>query len=110
VIGGCVATGREIVVSRVLILIRAPLIAVTPRLVVIGPRLIEIARRLVVIRRRLILITRRVVAIIHGAICAFDGPHPDEFAATGMAILAGSFTMIRPRRRIAAMVVPARWP
>jgi hypothetical protein len=67
-IGGCVATGREIVVSRVLILIRAPLIAVTRRLVVIGPRLIEIARRLVVIQRRLIEITRHVVAIIHETI------------------------------------------
>ena len=64
-IGGCVSTGSEIVVSRVLILIRASLIAVTPRLVVIRPRLIQITRRLVVIRRRLILTTRDVVAIIH---------------------------------------------
>jgi len=54
VIVGCVSTGSEIVVSRVLILIRASLIAVTPRLIVIRPRLI--------------LITRRVVGIIHGAI------------------------------------------
>jgi hypothetical protein len=80
VIGGCVSTGSEIVVSRVLILIRASLIAVTPRLIAIRPRLILITRRLIVIRPRLILITRRVVGIIHGAI-----PHQmkrtgDEFA------------------------------
>ena len=67
-IGAGVATGCEIGVSRMLILIRASLIAVTPRLVVIRPGLILITRHLVVIRRRLILITRRVVAIIHGAI------------------------------------------
>jgi hypothetical protein len=80
VIGGCVSTGSEIVVSRVLILIRGSLVAVTPRLIAIRPRLILITRRLVVIRRRLILITRRVVGIIHGAIPHQMGRTGDEFA------------------------------
>ena len=102
-IGACVATGREIVVSRMLILIRASLIAVTPRLVVIRPRLIPITRRLVVIRRRLILITRRVVAIIHGAICASDGPHPDEFAATHL-------TTARPADHLTTFFIASPFP
>jgi hypothetical protein len=60
VIGDRVAARREIVVSSVLILIRAPLIAITRRLVVIRPRLILVARRLVALRDR--PITRRRVA------------------------------------------------
>ena len=62
-IGERVATGREITVSGVLILISASLITRTPRLVVIRPRLILITRGLVTIRPRLILVTRRLVAI-----------------------------------------------
>jgi len=68
VIGDRVATGREIIVSSVLILIRASLIALTPALVVIRPRLILITRRLVAIRPRLILVTRRLLAITRRAI------------------------------------------
>src|SRR5207237_8666900 len=63
VIGTPVTTGREIIVSSVLILIRASLIARTRGLVVIRPRLILITRRLVGIRPRLILISRRLVGI-----------------------------------------------
>jgi hypothetical protein len=103
VIGGCVSTGSEIVVSCVLILIRASLIAVTPRLVVIRPRLIPITRRLVVIRRRLIPITRRVVAIIHGAIAHPMEPHPDEFAATHL-------TTARPADHLTTFFIASPFP
>jgi len=77
VIGDCVSTCSEIVVSRVLILIRASLIAFTPRLVMIRRSLIQITRCLVTIRRSLIEITRRMVAIIHGTI-----PHPMDRTRT----------------------------
>jgi len=63
VIGSPVATGREIIVSSVLILIRASLIARTRGLVVVRPRLILITRRLVVVQARLILVTLGLVAI-----------------------------------------------
>ena len=62
-IGDRVATGREIIVSSVLILIRASLIARTRGLVVIRPRLILITHRLVGIRPRLILLMPRLIAI-----------------------------------------------
>ena len=58
-----VATGREIIVSSVLILIRASLIARTRRLVVVRPRLILITRRLVVVRPHLILVPPRLTRI-----------------------------------------------
>src|SRR5207247_663428 len=63
VIGDPVATGREIIVCSVLILIRASLIARTRGLVVVRPRLILITRRLVVVQARLILVTLGLVAI-----------------------------------------------
>jgi hypothetical protein len=56
--GDSVATGREINVSSLLILVRASLVALARRLVVIRPCLILITRRLVLIRRCLILIAR----------------------------------------------------
>jgi hypothetical protein len=62
-IGEPVATGREIVVSRVLILVRASLIAFTRGLVVIRPGLILIARRLVLFGPGLIPVTAGLVAI-----------------------------------------------
>jgi hypothetical protein len=65
VIRGCIATGSEIVVGCVLILVRASLIAVALRLVVIRPDLILVTRRLVEIRPRLVEITRRAVAVAH---------------------------------------------
>jgi hypothetical protein len=49
VMGGRVATGRELIVSSVLILVRTSLVTLARRLVVIRPRLILIARRLIVI-------------------------------------------------------------
>jgi hypothetical protein len=58
-----VATGGEIVVGSVLILIRTSLIARARSLVVIRPRLILITRRLVLVRRRLIPVTPRLTAI-----------------------------------------------
>jgi hypothetical protein len=58
VVADRVATGREIIVGSVLILIRASLIALTRSLVVIRPRLILIARRLVAITHHLVAITR----------------------------------------------------
>src|SRR5436190_1093701 len=61
VVGDRVATGREIIVGSVLILIRASLIALTRSLVVIRPGLILITRRLVAITRRLVAITRPLV-------------------------------------------------
>jgi hypothetical protein len=61
VVGDRVATGREIIVGSVLILIRASLIALTRSLVVIRPRLILITRRLVAITRPLVAITQRAV-------------------------------------------------
>ena len=48
-IGGRVATGRELIVGGVLIVVRASLVALTGRLVVIRPRLILITRRLIAI-------------------------------------------------------------
>src|SRR5207247_101586 len=63
VIRNPVATGGEIIVSSVLILIRASLIARTRGLVVVRPRLILIACRLVVVRPRLIPVTPRLAAI-----------------------------------------------
>lgn len=74
--GDRVATGREIVVGGVLIVIRASLVAVTRRLVAIGPRLILITRGLIVIRPRLILIARGLVAIVRAG---------QELGATGRA-------------------------
>src|SRR5207249_10560896 len=82
VISDRVATGREVIVSSVLILIRTSLIARTPRLVVIRPRLILITPRLVAIRRRLILITRRLGAITHRAITDVIRRPGKEFGAT----------------------------
>jgi hypothetical protein len=67
VIRGGIATGGEIVVGRMLILLRASLIAVARGLVVVRPDLILVTRRLVVLRPRLIEITRRAAAAIHGA-------------------------------------------
>src|SRR5947209_17757643 len=61
VVGDRVATGREIIVGSVLILIRASLIALTRSLVVIRPSLILITRRLVAITRPLVAITRAAV-------------------------------------------------
>ena len=60
-IGDRVATGREIIVGSVLILIRASLITLTRSLVVIRPSLILITRRLVAITRPLLTITQRAV-------------------------------------------------
>src|SRR6266576_1220736 len=56
-----VATGREIIVGSVLILIRASLITLTRSLVMIRPSLILITRRLVAITRPLLTITQRAV-------------------------------------------------
>src|ERR1700730_5653883 len=56
-----VTSGREIIVSCMLIVIGAALIAVACRLVVIRPGLVLITCRLVAIRRKVILVTRRVV-------------------------------------------------
>jgi len=61
VVGNGVATGREIIVGSVLILIRASLIALTRSLVVIRPRLILITRRLVAITRPLVAISQLAV-------------------------------------------------
>ena len=61
--GAFVATGREILVGRVLILVRASLITFTGALVVIRPRLVLITRRLVTIRPRLILVSLDLAAI-----------------------------------------------
>src|SRR5207253_8681089 len=58
VVGDRVATGREIIVGSVLILIRASLIALTRSLVVIRPPLIQITRRLVAITLPLVALTR----------------------------------------------------
>jgi hypothetical protein len=60
-VGDRVATGREIIVGSVLILIRASLITLTRSLVVIRPRLILITRRLVAITRPVVAITRDAV-------------------------------------------------
>jgi hypothetical protein len=76
--GDCVATGREIIVGSVLILIRASLIALTRRLVVIRPRLI-------VITRRLVALTRRLVTVTHGESMALIDHAWDEFSAAGRA-------------------------
>src|SRR5205823_1808122 len=61
VVGDRVATGREIIVTSVLILVRASLIALARSLVVIRPRLILITRRLVAITCPLVTITQRAV-------------------------------------------------
>src|SRR5205823_1528518 len=61
VVSDRVATGREIIVGGVLILIRASLITLTRSLVVIRPRLILITRRLVAITRPLLAISQRAV-------------------------------------------------
>jgi hypothetical protein len=61
VVGDRVATGREIIVGSVLILVRASLIALARSLVVIRPRLILITRRLVAITCSLVTITQRAV-------------------------------------------------
>jgi hypothetical protein len=61
VVGDRVATGREVIVGSVLILIRASLIALTRSLVMIRPRLILIARRLVAITCALVAISQREI-------------------------------------------------
>jgi hypothetical protein len=71
VVGHRVATGREIIVGSVLILIRASLIALT--------------RSLVVIRPRLILITRRLVAITRGVVTHLINRTDRELGAAGRA-------------------------
>jgi hypothetical protein len=53
VVHGRVATGGEIIVSSMLILIGGPLIAIARRLILVRPRLILIARRLIVVTRGL---------------------------------------------------------
>jgi hypothetical protein len=60
-VGDRVATGREIIVGSMLILIRASLIALTRSLVVVRPRLILITHRLVAITRPLVAISQRAV-------------------------------------------------
>jgi hypothetical protein len=64
VVGDRVATGRQIIVGSVLILIRASLIALTRSLVVIRPSLILITRRLVAITRTLLAISQRTVTLV----------------------------------------------
>jgi len=54
VVHGRVASGREVIVSSVLILIGASLIAVTRRLIMVRPRLILIACSLIAVTRGLI--------------------------------------------------------
>jgi len=61
---GRVATGREIIVSSVLIFVRTSLIAITRSLVMIRPGLIAITRRLVAITQRLIASTQREIAYL----------------------------------------------
>jgi hypothetical protein len=78
-IGEPVATGREIVVRGVLILVRASLIAFTGGLVVIRPRLILITRRLVAIGPNLILVTLGLVTIGRGPIAG------EQLGAAGRA-------------------------
>ena len=62
-VGDGIATGGEVIVGSVLILVRGSLIALTRGLIVIRPRLILITRGLVVIRPRLILVALDLVAI-----------------------------------------------
>jgi hypothetical protein len=64
VVGDHVATGRQIIVGSVLILIRASLIALTRSLVVIRPSLILITRRLVALTRPLVAISQRTVTLL----------------------------------------------
>jgi hypothetical protein len=59
VVGDRVATGREVIVGSVLILIRASLIALARSLVAIRPRLVLITRRLVAITCPLVTIIQR---------------------------------------------------
>src|SRR5205085_1605271 len=82
VIGTPVATGREIIVSSVLILIRASLIARTRGLVVIRPRLILITHRLVGIRPRLILLMPRLIAISRRVITDLTDATRQELGST----------------------------
>jgi hypothetical protein len=62
-----VATGSEIIISSVLILICGSLIPLARRLVAIRPRLIPIRSSLVAIRPRLIVTTGRLIAIMCSA-------------------------------------------
>jgi hypothetical protein len=82
VIGSPVATGREIIVSSVLILIRASLIARTRGLVVIRPRLILITRRLVGVRPCLILVMPRLMAISRTVITDLTDATRQELGST----------------------------
>jgi hypothetical protein len=77
VVHGRVASGREVIVSSVLIIIGASLIAVTRGLIMIRPRLILIAciliavtRGLIMIRPHLILIACSLIAGTRGLIVA----------------------------------------
>ena len=101
-IGDCVSTCSEIVVSRVLILIRASLIAFTPRLVMIRRSLIQITRCLVTIRRSLIEITRRMVAIIHGTIA-----HPMDRTRTSSR---HPLTTARPADHLTTFFIASPFP
>jgi hypothetical protein len=60
VVGESVSAGREVVVGRVLIFIRAHLIAFARRLIVVRPRLIVVRRRLIETGQTLITLARRV--------------------------------------------------
>jgi hypothetical protein len=71
-----IAACSEIVVGRMLILVRAALVAVAGGLVVIRRGLIPIAPRLILIRRREVLITRRFVPT-HCAIRALSSAFPE---------------------------------
>jgi len=62
VVHGRVASGREVIVSSVLIIIGASLIAVTRRLIMVRPRLILIACSLIAVTRGLIAVTRGLIA------------------------------------------------
>jgi hypothetical protein len=77
-----IATGREIIVSSVLILVRASLIVFTGGLVVVRPRLIQITRRLVVFQPRLIPVTLALVAISCRVITDLTDPTRQDVGAT----------------------------
>src|SRR5205085_7483566 len=99
VISDRVATGREIIVSGVLILIRASLITPTPRLIVIRPRLVLITPRLVLLRPPLVVIARE-------AITDATSRTTKEFGATRRTTrnpghLAAGRTSHNPRHRLA---------
>src|SRR5207244_12075851 len=73
-----IATGRDIIVGSVLILIRASLIALTRSLVVIRPGLILITRRLVAITRPLVAISQRAVTpliVLRPTLLVHAGPN-----------------------------------